>query len=382
MRNRRLGIGIISGLLLVNWFAAAVHAAPSYSIIALDILPVASGEAPFGYRSFAYALNSQGVVVGESTLDTSGNIGQTRPVMWNNSNEAEELWADQNFGGKALGINDAGFVIGRYGSGSGIPQPGSGIPDGGGFIWDPTTRSFADLGDLGGQRVEATGINDLGQVVGSSENFESDPRAFIWNATGGMLDLGTLGGNTSRGTAINAIGQVIGYSTLANGSQHPFIWDATNGMRDLGTLDSQGDVQSFAFAVNDGAEVVGVEFGSGGFIWDAALGIRSIGNIVPSDINNFGQVVGGIGMDALFWEQDAGLRNLQDLIPSGSGWDLSGANAINDAGQIVGVGFFNDQIRGFLMTPIPEPHTGLLCMAGVALMPVARRMRRTRPSYM
>ena len=41
-----------------------------------------------------------------------------------------------------------------------------------------------------------------------------------------------------------------------------------------------------------------------------------------------------------------------------SGWTLGGARAVNDAGQIVGTGFWQGQNRAFLLTPdaaVPEP---------------------------
>ncbi|HEX3600279.1 MAG TPA: hypothetical protein VHU84_09045, partial [Lacipirellulaceae bacterium] len=246
---------ILIGAVLGSWcWVTCAHGAPEYTITVLDTLPIPQGSDPFGYQSYAYAINEQGVVVGESTLNTSGNIGQTRPVMWNASSQPVELWHDQTFGGKGLGINNAGFVVGRYGSGNGIPLPGPGIPDGGAFIWDPVSREFMDLGDLDGFRVEATGINENGQVVGSSENVELDARAFIWDSATGMHDLGTLGGAFSRGTAINNAAQVVGWSAVANGLEQAFLWDAANGMRAIGTAQ-----ESRAYSINDTGEVVGLE---------------------------------------------------------------------------------------------------------------------------
>ena len=53
MRNRRPGIVVIGGLLMVSWLALPAQAAPRYNIVALDTLPIPSGEDPFGFQSFA-----------------------------------------------------------------------------------------------------------------------------------------------------------------------------------------------------------------------------------------------------------------------------------------------------------------------------------------
>ena len=45
------------------------------------------------------------------------------------------------------------------------------------------------------------------------------------------------------------------------------------------------------------------------------------------------------------------MRDLNALIPHGSGWVLSEANGINDVGQIVGTGTKNGQTRAFLLNP-------------------------------
>lgn len=51
------------------------------------------------------------------------------------------------------------------------------------------------------------------------------------------------------------------------------------------------------------------------------------------------------------------MQNLQNLVPSGSGWDLTRANDINNLGQIVGMGNIGGQAHGFLLTPIIIPKT-------------------------
>jgi len=45
------------------------------------------------------------------------------------------------------------------------------------------------------------------------------------------------------------------------------------------------------------------------------------------------------------------MKDLNKLIPTGSGWVLQQAFGINNAGQIVGTGTHNGQSRGFLLSP-------------------------------
>lgn len=50
------------------------------------------------------------------------------------------------------------------------------------------------------------------------------------------------------------------------------------------------------------------------------------------------------------------MKNLNALIPADSGWALTAATAINDAGQIVGTGILDGQTRAFLLTPRDRDH--------------------------
>ena len=45
------------------------------------------------------------------------------------------------------------------------------------------------------------------------------------------------------------------------------------------------------------------------------------------------------------------MLDLNNLIPPGSGWALTQANGINDAGEIVGYGMIAGQQHAFLLTP-------------------------------
>jgi len=80
------------------------------------------------------------------------------------------------------------------------------------------------------------------------------------------------------------------------------------------------------------------------------------------DINDYDQVVGysetATGNHAFVWDQATGMQDLNNLITA-SGWVLSSAAAVNNAGDIVGTGLLNGQPHGFLLTssvlPPPPP---------------------------
>ncbi len=45
------------------------------------------------------------------------------------------------------------------------------------------------------------------------------------------------------------------------------------------------------------------------------------------------------------------IKDLNGMIPAGSGWVLIDAEGINASGQIVGMGTHNGQEHGYLLTP-------------------------------
>ncbi|MEE8458273.1 MAG: alpha/beta fold hydrolase [Phycisphaerales bacterium] len=252
-----------------------------------------------------------------------------------------------------------------------------------------------DLGTLGGPNSTGHAINDNGWVAGEAQLPGGDVHAFIWTAGGGMTDIGTLGGPQSAALDINNNGFVTGWSHAADnnpieggGSPHAFRYDGET-MTDLartpngdgglfsrgnGISDSavvvgeatqiitklaakwEGDNPIFlsnvkntrALATNDGGTSVGYyPFGGYSILWHPNGTFLILFIDEANDINNARQVAGSLDGHAVVW--DGGLiTDLNDLLPAGSGWVLESATAINDVGQVVGVGTLDGEPRGFL----------------------------------
>jgi probable HAF family extracellular repeat protein len=90
----------------------------------------------------------------------------------------------------------------------------------------------------------------------------------------------------------------------------------------------------------------------------AALAINASGLVV-------GYAAAPQGQHAFLYNGQT-MLDLNNLIPSNSGWTLIKATGINDAGQIVGIGGYNGAAAGFLLTPScsqpvrPLPNTVIL----------------------
>ena len=118
---------------------------------------------------------------------------------------------------------------------------------------DDLQYTIVNLGSPEGNGSRATGLNDLGDVVGYYYTALWEKRAFLYRGDV-MIELGSLGGGEALAEDINDAGVVVGKSRTADQYWHAFLWDSGNGMQELGTL---GGASSTAYAINESGQVAG-----------------------------------------------------------------------------------------------------------------------------
>jgi probable HAF family extracellular repeat protein len=200
-----------------------------------------------GDSGVANQINDTGIVSGfaeNSQPDKrcpTPQIFEFKPVAWINGkiNELPTITGDPE--GVALSANRRGQIVGSSGTCAAFNSntllnllPVHAL------LWED--GKAVDLGNLGGTTGQAGGnlawaINDLGQVVGSSDLAgDTTFHAFLWTSAAGMKDLGTLPGDAaSSAAAINERGHVVGISLDQNFNPHAFLWQ-DGAMTDLNSL--------------------------------------------------------------------------------------------------------------------------------------------------
>src|SRR5579871_5283183 len=266
------------------------------------------GTLPGGTTSAAFGLNGIDQAAGQAT--TSG--GAQHAVLF----EGGSLFDLGTFGGAtsiANAINNNGASVGGALNAGGAMHAflhtGTGALAGG-----------DDLGTLGGANSQAFALNDSNVVGGQSDTATAGvSHGFLWDSVNLMQDVGTLGGSNSAVLGLNGVGQASGLANTASGAQHAFFLDS-GVMTDLGTL---GGTNSQGNAINNNEQVVG-----------------------QSDTSTSGV------QHAFVWDPTNGMVDLNTLLPTGSGWVLTSATGIDDAGEIVGFGSIGGNVHAFLLQPI------------------------------
>jgi probable HAF family extracellular repeat protein len=237
------------------------------------------------------------------------------------------------------------------------------------FTYDITSETLTSIGTLGGANSYGEEISDNGQVVGISETATGALHAFSYSGST-MSDLGTLGGTISSGYGVNNAGLIVGESTLAGDLINTAFSYSDGTMTDLGGL---GGTNSAAYAVNENGLIVGQSSTTGDaeshavyYEEGAIVDIGTLGGdtSVARAVNDNGWIVGsstivGGGQRGFLYTDELGLLDLNDLIDLGDDWDyISEASGINNAGQIVGVGYTTTgQFREFTtsLSSVPVP---------------------------
>ena len=125
------------------------------------------------------------------------------------------------------GLNNSGVVVG--GLKPSISEPRRGLR------WQNGDLQL--LAKYGTGFNMAFAINDNGTIVGEIEDTAG---ALLWTDPQTVVSLGNLGDHVSRATGINNLGRVVGYSRKsAAGPLFPFLW-GDGAMTELPTPQSSG----------------------------------------------------------------------------------------------------------------------------------------------
>lgn len=276
-------------------------------------------------------INERGDVAGVVFGDGGGPIG-FRPFLYRNGVLTELGDPTALVDGEARGLNNLGQVTGVYDRKAFVYDDGGGLRFINGMPQGPEGHSMG------------TAINDHGVIVGTRTVDEAGGapwEAFIYSG-GQATALPGLGGNHTAPERINNVGQIAGSGLTAAGDPHAFLHSG-GVTTDLGTF---GGSSSFASDLNDAGWVVGV-----------ADGAR--------------------GQDIAFLYAEGQMHRLRDLLaPGDREWRISGADAITDDGRILARAINGQgEFSYLLLSPVPEPATLALMLAGLGVVALTARRR-------
>lgn len=297
-------------------------------------------------------------------------------------------------------INNSGNVVG-YSDGGHV------------LLW--SQGILTDLGSMGGSFAVASGLNDSGQIAGTMSTPNGIEHFIFTN--GSTLNIGAPTDNyygyriNNLGEAANTIGggtpflysngsfqylplagcnqgiatdvndsQAITGSAIGGdcGHQSAVVW--RNGGMQILPIPPDCPASSQSAQINAGGQIVGWvncpsarpilwQPDSGGNYGAVNLGqVANSSGAYPLGINDVGVVVGeldtDIGEHSFLWDPANGLRDLNSLIPQGSGMVLGTAFGINNGGMIIGHWIVNGALHAYLLTPV----TASLASGGTARM--------------
>jgi hypothetical protein len=266
--------------------------------------------------------NDTGKIAGTCAASLFGT--SRLPVVWVNGAVFPLTLPASETLGDANDINSAGTAVGSVDGGS-LQQAAIYVGPNPATVITQTTANGCFFNT-------AFGINDSDRVVGTG----IDPNNAARNV-GMVFDIGQSsafevgalpGANGALAFGIGNGGHVVGSSMMNQGSGLPFIWTQAGGMVAIPL--PAGTSQGSARAVNSTGK---------------AVGTASSAFAIP------------------FLYDGAATYRLADLIPAGTGWDLStntssSALGISDDNVIVGTGVFNGAVHGYAMVPVVNVSIG------------------------
>ncbi len=226
-------------------------------------------------------VNSSGTVVGIGATTAYGS--SPLPLMWQNGSVAQLALPSGQTMGRAYGVNDSNVAVGSV---------GSSIYEYGVIYSGDSASIITRETDTGCYVRTAYGINNAGLVVGFGIDPDNAARnvGFVYNSTTDTaFEVGALSGcNGALAFGLSNAGHVVGSSMQNQGSGLPFVWTEAAGIREIPL--PTGTSQGSARGVNSSGWVVGT---------------ASSAYAIP------------------FLYDGTQTYAVSDLLPAGSGWDLS-----------------------------------------------------------
>ena len=164
----------------------------------------------------------------------------------------------------------------------------------------------------------------------------------------------------TRGTAglgLNNLGQIAGGALTSDGKNHAFLWDKNTGITNIDPVPGLPYSESIALDINDNSQIIidrySANYDRGAFLWDSTFGMIELFDSSCTlsgayAINNSAQVVGvqiptypAIGEPTAYLWQDLNSNHQSDfgearnIIPSNVSTNRY-AKGINDIEQVVG----------------------------------------------
>jgi probable HAF family extracellular repeat protein len=234
-----------------------------------------------------------------------------------------------------------------------------------------------DLGTLGGVWAEAKGLSNFGDVVGSSGAPDGLSHAFLYRK-GAMRDLGTFGAGRCAAAAINGRGQIVINRTFETNDQPVTVAAVYQGGA-LAEIESLASSYMVGAGINDRGNVVGIFLPADVVDWSngvyppyhaffyhdgqmedlhSQLGLPWISSYVQS-INDHDEIVVSSFLFAdaeatygAFLYREGIIVDIASLLPENSGWSIKTAECINNAGEIAGKGYYQGNLRTYLLSPV------------------------------
>ena len=221
----------------------------------------------------------------------------------------------------------------------------------------PAQSRYVTFDPPGAVYTYPTGINKAGQIVGEYGD-NAGPHSFLRNADRSIVAFDPPGAAGSRATNINGSGEITGYWTSQTVPGYQSYFRDSGGNFTAFVVGTDEENWTLAFSMNDGGSIVGYyqeDFAYHGFARDPSGTISLFdppGSVdtIPETINQSGTISGAYYDSASlihgFILSPSGNYTIVD-VPGASGKGTVGA-VINDRGQLTGAYTDGPLERGYL----------------------------------